>query len=176
MSIDILSVIILGVAALVVGITAAYVLLFRSKSLAIGDSITLKKPLVIDGDTLFYNKVKYRLHGIDAPESGQRDGPKSTEYLRKIIGRSALRAEIMDIDKYGRRVVRIFAKDIDLCRAMVINGYALAYFHPDYRPDQVIAKRAKRGLWAKGDIENPAAWRRAHTSGKFSLIWAFPGF
>jgi len=41
----------------------------------------LKKLKIVDGDTIYLGKVKYRLYGIDAPETKQKCKRKNKDYL-----------------------------------------------------------------------------------------------
>ena len=68
---------------------------------------------VIDGDTLEIHGKRIRLHGIDAPESGQfcdkdgkqyRCGQQAALALSDSIGRATIRCEQRDIDRYKRIV------------------------------------------------------------------------
>jgi endonuclease YncB( thermonuclease family) len=151
------------VASLALTAMAGLIFFFRFSWTGSQKHIDLKNPLVIDGDTIFSNQVKYRLHGIDAPETGQRHGDRAKKHLERLIGGRTVRAEKMDVDTYGRQVVRLHGKGGDLCRLMVLNGYAIASYHEDYKRDEVIARRKKNGLWAKGGISDPSAWRQGQT-------------
>ena len=119
-------------------------------------------PLVIDGDTIYCGRRKIRLHGIDAPEIGQRGGTEAKKQLELLINRDSVRVEYLDTDIYDRSIARIHGRKGDLCRLMVSNGYAVAAFHQDYKGDEKQARRHKRGLWKKHGIEDPAVWRRRH--------------
>ena len=46
-----------------------------------------KKLRIVDGDTIYLGNVKYRLHGIDAPETKQKckGKTKTTIVVRKLL-------------------------------------------------------------------------------------------
>jgi endonuclease YncB( thermonuclease family) len=125
---------------------------------------------VIDGDTLDIHGQRIRLHGIDAPESGQfckkdgkqyRCGQRAALELADKIGRSTVRCEQRDIDRYKRIVAVCRLGNIDLNAWMVRQGWAIAYrqYSRDYVDDESAAQASKAGIWAGRFIE-PSRWRR----------------
>ncbi len=125
---------------------------------------------VIDGDTLEIHGQRIRLHGIDAPESGQtctgggktyRCGQKAALALSDKIGQQTVRCEQRDTDRYGRvvAVCRIGAEDLNA--RMALEGWALAYreYSSDYVWAEDAAKQAHKGIWA-GEFELPWDWRK----------------
>lgn len=126
---------------------------------------------VIDGDTLEIRGVRIRLHGIDAPESGQvcnrpsgaawRCGQQAALVLSDRIGRGTVACSVRDIDRYDRAVAVCIHSDEDLNRWMVSEGWAVAYrrYSRDYIADEDQARRAGRNIWA-GTFVMPWDWRR----------------
>lgn len=127
---------------------------------------------VVDGDTLDVGAVRVRLHGIDAPELGQRctnaDGVRwdcgtwaADELRRRIAGRSA-RCETVDTDRYGRTVATCTVAGQDVGRMLVAEGLALAFrkYSMAYDLDEKRAVIAGRGLHAHR-FDRPADHRRA---------------
>ncbi len=123
---------------------------------------------VIDGDTLEIHDQRIRLHGIDAPESGQscekdgrqyRCGQQAALALADKIGRAPIRCEQLDIDRYKRivAVCRLGAEDLN--GWMVRQGWAIAYrqYSRDYVDDESAAQVAKAGKWVGRFIE-PSKW------------------
>ena len=76
-----------------------------------------------------------RLYGIDAPEMpgacrpGRRCTPgdpyAARDHLRDLTRGRSVRCEEMDVDSYGRPVVRCLADDQDISCAMVASGHAV---------------------------------------------------
>ena len=125
---------------------------------------------VTDGDTLRIGDSRIRLHGIDAPERGQscdgadgrryRCGEEATAALTRLIGNARPDCVERDRDRYGRSVAVCSVAGRDLNRAMVAEGWALAYtrYARDYEGDEAAARRARRGVW-QGAFERPDVYR-----------------
>jgi endonuclease YncB( thermonuclease family) len=127
---------------------------------------------VIDGDTLDVMGIRIRLHGIDAPESGQTCtdainkayfcGSKAAFALADFIGEGIVRCQPLSKDQYRRTVARCFARGEDLGSFLVGAGWALdwpRYSHGEYARFQKDAQTAGRGMWA-GKFVQPWNWRR----------------
>lgn len=131
---------------------------------------------VIDGDTLEVRGTRIRLHGIDAPESGQtcKDGDGKTYRcghtaalaLAGRIGQRLVTCEPRETDQYGRVVAVCRTSAGDLNAWMAGEGHAVAYrrYAEDYANAELTAKALRRGIWA-GTFEEPSAWRRAKRAG-----------
>ena len=127
---------------------------------------------MIDGDTLEIRGQRIRLHGIDAPESGQscedehgksyRCGQRATLALADLIGRDTITCWQTDIDqRYGRIVAVCHLGGLDLNAWMVGAGHALAWrkYSWDYVAAETLARRDRKGIWA-GRFVDPWDWRR----------------
>lgn len=139
------------------------------------DAFEPEKVLVIhgqtqlsDGDSLYLNRRKVRLIGIDAPELHQlceKDGASypcgeiSKRHLATLINNNEISCTYTKTDKFGRLLGRCRTGEIDLNRQMVKDGWAVSYY--DYKQEEAEARRQKLGIWA-GSFEWPHAWRRAH--------------
>lgn len=130
-------------------------------------------PVVIDGDTLRFDKERVRLFGIDAPEGKQsctRDGvpwlcgQEAGAYLRNLVAGEYMSCAARDRDRYGRIVaICTLADGRDLGGLMVEAGLALAYRQYAgklYDAAEQAAKDRRSGLWA-GEFIPPWEWRRA---------------
>lgn len=125
---------------------------------------------VVDGDTIEVHGVRIRLHGIDAPESGQvcfadgvqwRCGQQAALALdARIAGRTVSCSE-RDVDRYGRVVAVCSAGGEDLNAWLVAEGWALAYrrYSLDYVDEEAAAAAARRGIW-RGEFVAPWDWRQ----------------
>lgn len=128
---------------------------------------------VIDGDTIHLGKIKVRLHGIDAPETGQTCrnargktypcGKRATSVLvlRAAAGVSCEPAGD-EQDRYGRVIATCFAVDgTDINAYMVRSGHALAYrkYSQKYVSQEERARAGRRGMH-RGAFVAPWDWRR----------------
>ena len=114
---------------------------------------------VIDGDTLEIRGTRIRLHGIDAPESGQlckrngkdyRCGQPAAAALDDLITRRSVRCEERDVDQYGRTVAECFVASLSLNDELVKRGWAVAYreYSEAHVTAEKAARAAKRGIWS----------------------------
>ena len=128
------------------------------------------KARVIDGDTLAVAGERFRLNGVDAPETRQtctRDGrpwacgKAATQAMRELVGRNPVRCEVSGRDKYGRAIATCFTDGRDLQQQLVRQGLALAYrkYSTRYVPDENAARAEGRGLWS-GEFTAPWDWRK----------------
>ena len=129
-----------------------------------------EKIKIIDGDTIHINKIRYRLHGIDAPEIKQlckiKDkryncGVKSKEFLISLVGNHSVKCNQKDIDRYKRIIAECFVQETNINKELVRNGWALAYrdYSKDYVPDEEFAQENNLGMW-KGTFIQPKKWRK----------------
>ncbi len=138
-------------------------------SAAAGDIVG--RATVTDGDTIRIREHRIRLHGIDAPESGQtcqdtagrnyRCGQKAALALSDMIGQQTVSCEERDIDRYARIVAVCFAGGVDLNDWLVRQGWAVAYtrYSRDYAGAEDEANVERRGIWS-GKFTHPEEWRR----------------
>ncbi len=127
---------------------------------------------VVNAETLRLDNTRYRLYGIDAPESGQRCTLNEELYDCADIAKSAL----MDLTAAtsvicvavrkakplndGTQFARCSANGYDLSHGMVYTGWAMADPKTGgrYRRLEIEASKTKRGLW-RGDFVKPWDWR-----------------
>ncbi len=125
---------------------------------------------VIDGDTLEIHGQRIRLHGIDAPESGQlcyiggkrwRCGKDAANVLADLIDRRPVTCQERDRDRYGRIVAVCRFAGVDLGAWLVTSGLALAYrrYSTAYVSHEDAARVAKAGMW-RGEFVPPWEWRK----------------
>lgn len=126
---------------------------------------------IADGDTISIlspgqKQIKIRFAGIDCPERGQPWGRNATEALKALLAGEPVSVDIIDTDRYGRSIGRVYAKGIELNRKLVETGNCWVY--PQYAEDRKLfdlqneAQAAKRGLWQLPENERipPWEWRR----------------
>lgn len=125
---------------------------------------------VFDGDTLEIGPMLIRLHGVDAPERGQRCelastgkwncGRSASGRLESLIEGQKLDCEALDRDPYGRIISCCYAGGVDIDRQLVIEGLAWAFtkFSKDYVAQEVTAREAFRGVW-QADTQTPWDYR-----------------
>jgi endonuclease YncB( thermonuclease family) len=151
------------------------VLLLASSSLLFSQQLTPdviqgKVVGITDGDTLTIlmdsKQYKIRLAEIDTPERNQPYGSKAKDVLSDLVFNKEVKAEVQDVDRYGRYVARIYVGELDVSREMVRLGAAWVY--RQYLRDKSLleveagAKVAKRGLWSLPEAQKipPWEWRR----------------
>jgi endonuclease YncB( thermonuclease family) len=131
---------------------------------------------VIDGDSLRVRESRthrtheLRLAGIDAPELGQPWGVQSRTALRRMVEGRQVMVEVVDRDRYGRLVARVWHGRTYVNAAMTEAGHAWAFSR--YLPDKEIrqghdtARTARRGLWSLPPEQRipPATWRARHSN------------
>ncbi|WP_085044032.1 thermonuclease family protein [Ensifer aridi] len=91
---------------------------------------------IVDGDTFWKEGVKYRLAGINTPETGEKArctkerllADAATSRLRELMQTSGLSYHPQGRDRYGRILVsvRTNAGD-DIAAMMVVSGYGRPY-------------------------------------------------
>ncbi|HZF16936.1 MAG TPA: thermonuclease family protein [Steroidobacteraceae bacterium] len=129
---------------------------------------------VFDGDSFMLRverqEIEVRLVDIDAPEHGQPYADTARSALDGLIWKERLRAVVVDDDKYGRKVCRVYRlrDGLDVNRKLVVDGHVWVYRRR--ARDMSLydlergARRDRRGLWAlrETELEPPWRWRREH--------------
>lgn len=127
---------------------------------------------VTDGDSLWVRPagqrqaVEIRLLDIDAPEGCQAFGREAREALAARVLKQAVVVRTRGHDDYGRTLARVRHRDQDVGAWLVREGHA---WSPRYRGRagrhqqlQEQARRARAGLWAGRDPQEPRSFRRSH--------------
>jgi endonuclease YncB( thermonuclease family) len=126
---------------------------------------------VSDGDTLTVLKadrtqVRIRLHGIDAPETGQDFGSRAKQAASDLAFGKQVTVRPVDQDRYGRTVAEVILPDgRSLNREMVRHG--MAWWYRRYAPAdrdlarlEADARAARAGLWSQPGAVAPWSWRK----------------
>jgi endonuclease YncB( thermonuclease family) len=138
---------------------------------------------VYDGDTILLmtpesSRIKFRLYGIDAPETAKPDQPgqpfgqaAKRALLSKIMGKR-VSAEVVDIDQYQRAVAVIRYAGRDINREMVAEGMAWVYrkylqrpYASEYLEAESRARARRSGLWHDVNPCPPWQFRQTLKSG-----------
>lgn len=112
---------------------------------------------VASGDTLMVmtrenEPVQVRLAGIEAPERDNACGLRARQSLMDLAFRRPVRVEVLDVDRQGRTLGRVYTADLYLNAAQVERG--MAWVGKGRRPDallvdlQIAARVQGKGLWA----------------------------
>lgn len=153
-----------------IAVVLAHFSLFNIAIAATTVSDTSGPARVVDGDTLYIGEHKFRLEGMDAPETDQicltekseqwECGVVARDELADHIGRHEISCTGTATDRYGRTLAICHLGAEDLNAWMVRQGFALAYvrYSKRYSPLEANAREAKRGLWA-GAFIAPWDWR-----------------
>lgn len=123
---------------------------------------------VVDADTIDIDGIRYRLHGIDAPESYQtcrawgytwECGKAATHALMSHAGDISCQASSAS-DRYGRTIGRCTtSQGVDVNAWLVAHGWALAAYSTDYHDEEAQARTQRRGIH-QGMFVNPSDRRR----------------
>ncbi|WP_318875693.1 thermonuclease family protein [Sinorhizobium meliloti] len=127
---------------------------------------------MVDGDTLDVDGVRYRLHGIDAPEAGQACigsdgrnwacGQRAIRQMEELVLGKVVECDSRGQDDYGRIISVCTADGIEINARMIESGIAWAFrkYSGDYVKLEDAAKRRRVGIW---QAPTETAWDyRAH--------------
>jgi endonuclease YncB( thermonuclease family) len=124
--------------------------------------------VVADGDSITLGGERVRMRGIDAPEYSQtcrKDdadypcGKLSRQSLVQLIAGRPVSCTGWRHDRYGRLLGDCEAGGVELNRAQVAAGWAVAY--GDFEAEEAVARAGKAGIWA-GTFDQPQNWRESH--------------
>jgi len=136
-----------------------------------GDLVVGRVVSIADGDTLTVldetdRQHRIRLFGIDAPEKAQPFGKQSKKNLADKVFGATVHVDVVDVDRYGREVGRIYLGVRFINLEQVRDGYAWRYTeydrHHEFDAAEAQARRQRRGLWAAPHPVPPWDFRRAH--------------
>lgn len=128
-------------------------------------------PRVVDGDTLELNGVVYRLHGIDAPEAGQKCskpsgkswdcGKAAISALEKLVLGKAVECDDRGQDGYGRTigVCKVGTDDINATMVATGNAWAFRKYSTDYADLEDQAHQSHIGIWITDKQTTPWDYR-----------------
>jgi len=147
--------------------------------LAQAQTITGRVVSVGDGDTIRVatsgKTLTVRASCVDAPETSQKPyGPAATQRLKQLLPvGQAVTFRVVDTDRYGRSVAKIYKGNLSINLTLVQEGQAVVYRQylagcPELR-DRLLkaeasAKTRKIGFWNQTKPVFPADFRRGKRS------------
>ena len=143
-------------------------LLFATPTHSLAGVFDGKFVSVVDGDTISFltqggEKWRVRLADIDAPELDQPWGQAAKTALEIWTEGKSGSIEIVDTDRYGRKVAYLYVEDENMNERLISEG--LAWVYMDYLRDRSFisvqrdAKNRQEGLWSSADPIQPSIWR-----------------
>lgn len=128
---------------------------------------------VFDGDSFLVRPPKgrdvdVRLQDIDAPEKDQPYGNTARTALTKLIGDRDVFVDVIEADRYGRKVVRVFREPdrLDVTKALVRDGHVWVYRRTVHDRSLIgleeEARASRRGLWALPAEERVPPWQHRY--------------
>lgn len=141
-------------------------------ALAPSVGVTQEAVRVIDGDTLTIGDSTFRLHGIDAPEFGQKCseagggtwacGKEATKRLQLLVRGQSVDCDNRGADGFGRTIAVCHVNEVDLNAEMVSQGFAWAFrkYSTDYAELEDTIRRTGKGIW-QAKTQTPWEYRAA---------------
>ena len=129
---------------------------------------------VSDGDTVWLRPsgnrqakpLKLRLRGIDAPERCQAGGYAATVALMSRVGNAEVVVRVIGTDVYGRLLVDMRWRGVDVAAWMVREGHAWSHRRRSvadtYANEEREARAARRGLFSDPEAIEPSVFRKRH--------------
>jgi endonuclease YncB( thermonuclease family) len=129
---------------------------------------------IFDGDSFLVlpakargksSEIDVRLQDIDAPEKSQPYGNTARAALVDILADREVFVDVIDIDRYGRKIVRVFREPdrFDVIKALVRDGHVWVYRRKVHDESLVgledAARAERRGLWALPEEELMPPWQ-----------------
>ena len=138
----------------------------------VGKQFDARVVRVADGDTLEAipsgeaRPIRIRLHGIDAPETGEVFSREAQTFLRTLLFDRRVRVEGRDVDRYSRLVARITIAGKDASVELLRVGFACHAYARDtaLANEEAVARLAGRGFWSVTS-KKPACVQRQSSSG-----------
>jgi endonuclease YncB( thermonuclease family) len=139
------------------------------------ESLQGKVVAIADGDTFTLldasnTQIKVRLAEIDTPERGAPYANRAKQALSGMVFQKQVAVVVLDTDRYGRTVGRVYVGDLDVNAQLVRVGAAWVY--RKYLRDESLlhleaeARQRKVGIWSLAEAQQvpPWEWRRGKRS------------
>lgn len=125
---------------------------------------------IFDGDSFLVRPAKgrdvdVRLQDIDAPEKSQPYGNTARAALVKLIADRKVFVDVIETDRYGRKVVRVYREPdrLDVAKEMVREGHVWVYRRTVHDRSLIeledAARASHRGLWALPAEDRLPPWQ-----------------
>lgn len=114
---------------------------------------------VIDGDTVERRKRRCRIQGYDAPEWDQPHGRQARQALASMLSGHWSFSITIGIDRYGRRLIRLWTIRGPIASRMILSGHGHATSLIGGIL-QIAPRIIRRGLWRQRGVIHPKAWRQ----------------
>jgi endonuclease YncB( thermonuclease family) len=125
---------------------------------------------IFDGDSFLVRPAKgrdidVRLQDIDAPEKTQPYGNTARAALVKLIGDRQVFVDVIETDRYGRKVVRVYREPdrLDVVKELVRGGHVWVYRRTIHDQSLIPLEDAARarhlGLWALPESDRLPPWQ-----------------
>ena len=125
---------------------------------------------IFDGDSFLVRPAKgrdvdVRLQDIDAPEKTQPYGNAARAALVKLIGGRKVFVDVIETDRYDRKIVRVYREPdrLDVAKAMVRDGHVWVYRRTVHDRSLIEleeqARAGQRGLWALPSKDRMPPWQ-----------------
>src|SRR5262249_42158480 len=111
-------------------------------------------------------QVRVRLHGIDAPETGQDFGSRAKQAASELAFGKEVTVRPVETDRYGRTVAEVILPGgRSMNREMVKQGRAWWFQRSSPRDRELArleadARQARIGLWSQPNPVPPWTWRK----------------
>jgi micrococcal nuclease len=151
------------------GVLLSAFVLLAWPSVSRADDFSGKVIGLADGDAITVlqerTPVKFRLHGIDAPETGQDFGSRAKQATSELAFGKVVTVQPVDTDRYSRTVALVTLPDgRSLNHELVCSG--MAWWFRKFAPGDVAlerleaeARQAGRGVWSQPRPVPPWDWR-----------------
>jgi endonuclease YncB( thermonuclease family) len=145
---------------------------------------------IFDGDSFLVRPargadVNVRLQDIDAPERKQPYGAAARTALIKLIGDRRVFVDVIEPDRYGRKVARVFREGdrLDVAKALVRDGHVWVYRRTIHDRSLIgleeTARAGRLGIWALPATDLVPPWqfryRQRQKKKPTSVAWRSEG-
>jgi len=131
---------------------------------------------VFDGDSFLVRPagkkdIDVRLQDIDAPEKDQPYADISRTQLRRLIEGRRVFVDVIEVDKYGRKIAKVFREPdrLEIARTLVHDGHA--WVNRKYSKNRSLieledaARASHTGLWSLSPHELVPPWEFRRKNG-----------